>query len=194
MGSSSFAWLGQLVRIVGVSTPYTAWVVQAQAECRADQTDRRLKALEDPIGSLHKDLLDISQRIYEAIRMTGESSIALDPADYGRFGRVLAILEAADHIKGAHTIGSRFTGGLRVISPDFMLYMCSHYEDDNSMAGLIELVDNCERGKSINVQEAMAEMRLPHAVVMAVFQLFEAKGLGFCSKETGSNQYYIGRA
>lgn len=187
-------WLGSIARVAGVSTPYTAWLVQLAAERSAAEFDVRLKSLEDPISTLHVDVPAASEAIYARLRIAESNSIDLDKADYERFSRALAALDANGHIRGKHGVGALYAAGLRVTDPAFILYMCSLFGDTDKLDRLVEIVDGCTRGQSLRAQEVMNETGLPNAVVAAVFKTYEAKGYGMCSQENGLNQAYYGKA
>lgn len=185
-------WLSSIVRVAGVSSPFTAWLVQINAEMNAAQVNARLTKLEDPISTLHEDVAAVSKEIYAQLREAESNSVDLDPVDYERFGRALAVLESNGHISGKHVLGGKYNAGLRVPDPAYILYLCAMYEDADKMDRLVELVDGCRRGQGLHAQEVMAETGLPNAVVAAVFKTYEAKGYGMCSREIGLNQSYIG--
>ena len=75
----------------------------------------------------------------------------------------------------------------------YIMYPCAHYESADWMRKLVEIVDDCWQGHSIRVQEVVAETELPYVVVLALFQISEAKGFGACSQELDLNQAYLGR-
>lgn len=187
-------WLGSIARVAGVSSPFTAWLVQIAAERSVAELDARLKSLEDPISMLHEDVPAASEAIYARLRIAESNSIDLDKADYVRFSRALAVLDANGHISGKHGIGALYAAGLRVTDPAFILYMCSLYEDSDKLDRLVEIVNGCTRGQSLRAQEVMNETGLPNAVVAAVFKTYESKGYGMCSQGIGLNQAYYGKA
>ncbi len=187
-------WLASIAKIAGVSSPFTAWIVQITAERNASQLDTRLKNLEDPISTIHEDVATVSQVIYSRLCDAESNSIDLDKEDYQRFSRPLAALGSFGHVSGEQGLGAMYAAGIRLSDPAFILYMCSLYEDADKMNRLVEMLDGCTRGQNIRAQDLMGRTGLPKAVVTAVFKTFEAKGYGICSKEQGLNQAYIGTA
>lgn len=185
-------WLASIVRVAGVSSPFTAWLVQIDAEISSAEVNSRLKKLEDPISMLHEDIPAVSKVIYSRLQEAESDSIDLDPADYQRFGRALSVLDSSGHVSGRHAIGARYAAGLRVSDPSYILYLCAQFERAERMRKLVEMVESCRRGQSVRAQGVMAETRLPYAVVVAVFQMYEAKGYGMCSREIGLNRAYTG--
>lgn len=86
-------WILSLIRVAGASFPIASSAVQLQAEIDARATQRRLRALEDPLTNLHPDIREISRQIYEAIRATGDRHVKFPEAFHVRYARALALLE-----------------------------------------------------------------------------------------------------
>lgn len=187
-------WIYSLVKVVGVSIPVVASLVQIQAEYDAFKLRERLRKLEDPINELHPQMGDLLEAIYTRLRSSDSSSISLEDPDYERFVRPLALLESRGFIAGEHVIGGSFKHGLRVSDPSFVLYLCALFEDEEKMQLLFDAVDSCSRGKTLRAQEVMDATGLSNPVVYAMFKSFESKGFGLISKEMGLNQSYHGKA
>jgi len=71
--------------------------------------------------------------------------------------------------------------------------LCALEEDKDKMDSLIGVVENCNIGEWLDGNEIRNTIKLPLPVIMAVFNIYEAKGYGVCSKEIGSCKY-LGKA
>lgn len=187
-------WFFSIIRMAGSTSPLTSWLVQLQAELDAGRLEERLSKLEDPISILHQDVPELSRALYEKLKHAEVNNIALDDSAYSRFRRALAALESAGFIRGNHAIGNMFAACLTVSDPSYILYLCARFEDNAKMEKLTRIVDSCGRGQSLRAQDVMKETGLANPIVVAVFKVFEAKGYGMCSRETGLNQMYVGKA
>lgn len=182
-------WFLSLVRIAGASFPVASSLVQLQAEMDSREFDRRLRKLEDPIMTLHPDMPEVSRTIYSRLQGAEANLVQLEPDQYTRFSRALALLEARGFIKGRHTLAQRFGGGLRVTDPSYIVFMAAHCADPGNMAKLVEMVDSCEDGHWLDGHALRAELGLPLPVIQAVFSIYESKGYGICSREIGASKY-----
>jgi len=89
--------------------------------------------------------------------------------------------------------GKSYAAGIRVSDPSYIMYLCALAEDSQKMASLIQEVDECPNGKWLNGKIIQKSLGLPLPVVQAVFDIYETKGYGLCSKEVGASQY-MGKA
>ena len=185
------SWFFSIVRIAGASFPAGASLVQLQAEVDMKSFDTRLKNLEDPISTLHKDVPAVSREIYSKIQGAKTNSISLDDSNYEKFGRALAELKSQGFIRLDTALGKKHPLNLRVADHTYMLYMCSLVEDKSKMEKLFEIVNSC-KSNTLRAQNVMQETSLSYPVVYAMFKVFEAKGYGICSDEIGLNQSYRG--
>lgn len=183
-------WLLTIARIAGTTSPFTAWLVQAEAEIKAKDFQTRLERLEDPFSRLHPDVRELGRILYESIQNTDESRVQLDDTRMQRYARALAILKAAGCIEGTSTVGGGpFYGGIYVTDPSFLLYLCTLYEDSDLMDRFVERVEKTPARTSLRGDELSTEYALPLPIVKAVFQVYERRGLGILSKETGTVNY-----
>jgi hypothetical protein len=186
-------WLMSVARVVGASLPFMPSLIQLQVEIDSAAIQRRLLALEDPISLLHPDIREVSEKLYRELITTGSAQIKFDDALYTRYSRPLAILEAQGFIVGTHAIGARYVDGLWLQDPKYILYLCALYEDQSKMDRLVDLLESCKPGQWLHARDFEADVHLPRPVIKALFQLYEARGLGQCSSEMGAVSY-VGRA
>jgi len=73
------------------------------------------------------------------------------------------------------------------------MYLCALEEESMKMETLLEIVDNCKRGEWLDGKRIQEEIDLPLPVIRAVFDIYESKGYGLCSKEIRACQY-LGKA
>ena len=182
-------WLMPVARIVGASLPFVPSLMQLQAEIDSVAIQRRLLTLEDPISTLHPDIREVSEKLYRELAATGVAKLRFDGAFYTQYSRSLAILEAQGFIAGTHAIGAKYVDGLWVQDPKYVVYLCALYEDQRKMDGLVQLLESCKPGQWLRGEDIEADLQLPRPVIKALFQLYEARGIGNCSKEVGAVSY-----
>lgn len=186
-------WLLSIVRVAGASFPVASSLVQLNSEIESKALLQRVAKLEDPISHLHEQVPVLSRRIYQELKTSNSTSIEFTDGFYKEFSRPLAALESQKFIAGGHAIGKKFAVGLRVVDPSYIMYMCALTEESQKMEALINNVDSCEVGKWINGVEIHKSLEIPLPVVQAVFEIYEAKGYGLCSKTIGESKY-MGKA
>jgi len=172
------SWFFKLIRVAGTSFPVSASLVQLQAELDADKFKTRLENLEDPISSLHEDIVAVSENIFKKFKEEDNVSLDFDEEFYTRYSRVLAILNAKTLISKNDAVGSRIPLGINLIDPSFILYMANMFEDPHKMQELFDIVDRCEIGVSINAKDTGESIGLPKYLIRAVFEIYETKGHG----------------
>ena len=182
-----------VARVVGSSLPFVPSLIQLQAEIDSAAIQRRLLALEDPISLLHPDIREVSEKLYGELVSTGSAKLKFDNPFYVQYSRALAILEAQGFIVGTHAIGARYVDGLWLQDPKYVVYLCALYEDQSKMDRLVDLLESCKPGQWLHARDFEADVQLPRPVIKALFQLYEARGLGQCSREIGAVSY-VGRA
>jgi hypothetical protein len=188
-GYFGMKWLMSVARIIGASFPYCSSLLQLQAEIDSAAVQRRLLVLEDPISQLHPGIREVSEKLYNELSAKGEATLRFDPGFYSQHGKSLAILEAQGFIVGSHAIGARYVDGLWLQDPRYIVYLCSLYEDQGRMDRLVELLEACPPGQWLRGEEIANALQLPRPVVKALFDLYEQRGLGVCSKEIGAILY-----
>jgi hypothetical protein len=124
---------------------------------------------------------------------TGALKLRFDPTFYTQYGRSLAVLEAQGFIVSTHAIGAQYVDGLWVHDPRYVVYLCALYEDQIKMDSLVHLLESCKPGQWLHGKDIEADLQLSRPVINALFQIYEARGLGSCSKEIGAVSY-VGRA
>ncbi|WP_146161632.1 hypothetical protein [Pseudothauera lacus] len=186
-------WLLSIVRVAGASFPVASSLVQLNSEIESKALLQRVAKLEDPISHLHEQVPELSKHIYQKIKETNSNSIEFADNFYKEYSRPLAALESQKFIKGCHAIGKQFAAGLRVVDPSYIMYMCALTEEAQKMEALINKVDSCWVGKWINGVEIHESLNIPLPVAQAVFEIYEDKGYGLCSKTIGEYKY-MGKA
>ncbi len=186
-------WLLSIVRIAGASFPLASSFVQLQSEIDSKSLSARVANLEDPVSHLHDDIPELSRAIYQAIKKEDSTSLSFDEKFYNKYSRSLAVLESQGFLKGRHGLGKRYAAGIRITDPSYIMYLCALEEDCKKMEKLINTVDECTIGSSLNGHEMKKENFLPLPVINAVFEIFESKGYGLRSRSIASS-HYIGQA
>lgn len=184
-------WFYSIVRIAGASFPVASSLVQLQAEIDSKKLLEKVARLEDPISNLHEDIPNVSRQIYKEIKDSNSSKLYFNDDFYRQFSRALAVLESKSYIKGSHALGKSYAAGINLIDPTYIMYLCAIEEDSSKMESLIKIVDDCEIGQWLDGNKI--EIDLPLPVIKAVFEIYESKGFGLCSKTINYCQY-IGKA
>ncbi|HYW35878.1 MAG TPA: hypothetical protein VE868_10760 [Balneolaceae bacterium] len=185
--NKNYDWLITLIKIVGSGMPGSAPFLQALSEVESKEIKERLSKLEDPISNLHPDIPALAQLIYDKLKLENSTGLEFNDKFYQEYSKSLAVLEANNYIKQKKTLGQRYPSGIYVADPFFIMYLCSIAEDEKKMDSLIELVENCEFGKWLDGKKIQLDLPLP--VIRAVFKIYESKGYGICSNETGTCKY-----
>jgi hypothetical protein len=190
LANTEQSWLSTLVRVLGSSFFLTAPLVQLQSDLDSRKTQRILARLDDPISTLHADVRAVSKLIYDLVREYNAKSLDASAEFYERYARVLAILESQGLIQATHGLSQRYAGGFWISNPQYILYMAALFEDPDKMDFLVKYVDQAQRRTWLKGADIAQELGLPVPVVKAVFDVYESKGLGVCSKEVGTANYY----
>ena len=103
------------------------------------------------------------------------------------------MLESRGYIEGKGSINSKYNSRIVVSDPSFIMYLCALEENIEAKESLIETVDKCQVGSHFKGNDLKEKYKLPTPVISAVFEIFEFKGYGICSKGLGGSTY-IGRA
>jgi len=186
-------WLLVIAKVVGASFAGASSLVQLQSEIESNKLSKRVSKLEDPISNIHEDVPELSKELYRALKKEDSTSLSFEESFYTKYSRALASLEAQGYLKGKHAIGKRYAAGIRIKNPLFIMYLCALEEEMSKMETLVDTVNNCKVGEHLRGRKLKETLNLPLPVIEAVFEIFEFKGYGICSKTIGSSSY-IGKA
>lgn len=178
------------VRITGASFPAAASAVQAHGEIEMRGVKARLAALEDPITPLHPDVPALAGVLYDVARGNAGRSGLLDPGAefYERYAKPLALLEGIGQVTATRALSGGVLGGLRPSAP-FMLYMATRCEDPARLAAAVARMESAKRGQWLDGFVIAEEIGIPWIVIAALFDIYEARGLGLRSKLIGTARY-----
>lgn len=185
------SWIVVLAKVVGSSVPFASSAVQFASELGSRDIQARLRRLEDPISALHPDVRELAEIVYRSVEDTDESRVQLTDEQYDSFRRPLAILEAHGHIRGSHSLQQKFIAGFWLTDPTFVLYMCALYEDADIMERLVAFLETTKPSTWIRGKDLAQEYAVPLPVIKALFQMYEARGLGVLSTELGVVNFYL---
>ncbi|MCI5146483.1 MAG: hypothetical protein D3923_13385 [Candidatus Electrothrix sp. AR3] len=184
------SWFYSIIKIAGASFPVASSLVQFQSELDSKEITKQIKKLNDPISGLHVDIPNVSKILYKKITDTNSSYLQeLGNEFYTQYSRSLAILESHKYIKGYHDSGGKYSAGMSVIDPTYIMYMCASNEDQNKMEAIMKVVDECQVDEQLDGRILQKEIGLSLPVIEAVFKIYESKGYGFVSQEIGSSSY-----
>jgi hypothetical protein len=186
-------WFFSIIRIAGASFPVASSFVQLQSEIDSNAMKERINKLSDPISYLHDDVQELSKLIYSELKISDSRNLHFDETIYKKYSRALAVLESNKYIKGYHTNDKSYAADIYLPDPTYIMYLCALAEDSETMEKLVSVVDSCEIGKWLNGKEIKTEIGLPLEVIKAVFEIYESRGYGLCSKTVGAARY-MGKA
>lgn len=190
-------WFTSIIRIAGSSFPLSASLVQLQAEIDHQELLKRLEKLEDPISFLHHDIPEVCKHLYvratESCEYHYQEPLTFEESFYSKYKRALALLEGQNYIDQLCGMGAKVPLQINFEDPTFVLYCAMRIENDNTMSNLIEIVDKCIEGQSLNGYEISKKTGLPVFLLKSVFVVFESKNYGYSPKTLGSCEY-IGTA
>ena len=186
-------WFFSIMRVAGASFPVASSLVQLQSEIDSKALLERVQKLEDPVSFLHDEVPALSKAIYHKLKSQESTKLLFSDEFYSKYSRPLAVLESHGFIKGCHAIEKRYASGIRLCDPSFIMYLCAIAEDKDKMEELLKIVDSCEVGKWLGGNDIRADIELPLPVIKAVFDIYESKGYGLCSKTIGAVRY-LGKA
>ncbi len=182
-------WLMSVDSAVGASFPLMPLLNQLPTELDSAAIQRRLLAQEDSISTLHPDIRELSEKLYQKLVATGSTKLQFDNVFYTQYGRPLAILEKQGFIAGSGTLGAKHTDGF-TLKNEYIIYLCALYEDQGKMDALVQLLESCKPDQRLRAEVIEPELQLSRPVIKVLFQLYEEKGLGKCLKEIGVVHYY----
>ncbi|MEA2039507.1 MAG: hypothetical protein U9N82_06705 [Thermodesulfobacteriota bacterium] len=186
-------WFFSIIRVAGASFPVSSSLVQLQSEIDSKALLERVQKLEDPVSVLHDDVPALAKAIYHKLKSQDSTKLLFDDEFYSKYSRSLAILETQGFIKGRHAVGDKYMSDIRLCDPSFIMYLCAIGEDKSRMEDLLKIVDSCEVGKWLDGKHIKSDIELPLPVIKAVFDIYESKGYGQCSKTIGAVRY-MGKA
>src|SRR5690242_17124029 len=103
-------WYSIMIHMAAQSNPFTAALSAMQAGLDSQDMQHRLRALEDPVSTLHPDIRAVAKALYDEVARTNESYLTQLPRSfYDQYGRPLTLMESVGVVSGQHTIGPRFT-------------------------------------------------------------------------------------
>ncbi len=177
-----------IVRMAWSTNPLTASLVRFQGEPTSRSAQAKLLESDDPLSALHPGVRELSRLVYDSVKAAGKAHVFFDDAFYARHERALSLLVARGYITTTATGTQRFYGGLRC-SAHYLTYMCALYEDPEKMDRLADVMDACEKGRTLDSSVVARQVELPLPVVNAAFEGYEANGWGVCSKTIGEVRY-----
>ena len=174
-------WFYKFIRVVGAANPVSAMLNQLQAELDSEEFHKRIRKFEDPVSHLHRDVPKISELIYSELTLRDSVNLSFGDDFYEKYGRVLAMLETKSFLSVERAAGHRMPIGVNLTEPSYIAYMCALVEDRQKMEGLIELLEKCEAGRTLNAESLSEEIGLAKYVIRAFFQIYASNGFGYCS-------------
>ena len=74
---------------------------------------------------------------------------------------------------------SKYPLGINLANPGYILYMAAHFENAEKMEDIVQIINTCPSGKTLNAETLSVEKGLPKYVIRAVFKLY----LKFCKMQ-----------
>lgn len=182
-------WLSTLLKVAGSQIPYLSAVVQWQSEHEMQQLDKRVRKLEDPISTMHEDVLAVTAEIHKSISEDDDLNLTITDEFYLRYERCFSVLHKRGLIECSWALNRTAPVAIRVVSPQYLLYICAKYEPESKMNAIVEALENCRRGEALSGHELNGKTGLPVTFINAFFSIYEQMGYGFCSRSIGESSY-----
>jgi len=176
-----------LLRIVAACTPLGSMGNQLRAEIKEEESNRKLAFIDDPIGSIHEDVPELSEIIYKQIQPETEHTtvnIQLDDEQHQKYSVAIKQLESADLL---HSNAVQFR--LNKLSHTYIMYMANKFDNFTKLKLLSRDIKNCPSGKWLNGRELAREAQLPLPVVHACLKKHESDGHGMMSQTMNESRY-----
>lgn len=183
------SWFVKSLKMLGVTTPLTAPLVQLASDCENDQMKNDIDKLLDPITNLHPDIKSLSEELYKQLMEVDEKMLLMNDDFFHRYLRPLSLLEAQGAIKFRKNVNKSVPQGLFLIDPGFVLYLCRLFADAKAMQALFNKIESCKKGDWLYRNKLKEDTGLPSVVIEQVFSLYEAKGYGLLSGPVGQVRY-----
>ncbi|MDI6786028.1 MAG: hypothetical protein QMD92_04890 [bacterium] len=100
-------WFFSVIRVAGASFPVASSFVQLQSEIDSKSLLERVEKLEDPVSSLHADVLTLSKSIYHELKSQESINLSFSDEFYSQYSRPLAVLKSRGYIKESEDISKR---------------------------------------------------------------------------------------
>jgi hypothetical protein len=186
-------WFFSVIRVAGASFPVASSFVQLQSEIDSKSLLRRVEKLEDPVSHLHDDIPKLSKLIYHELKSKDSPYLSFSNEFYSQYSKPLALLDSKGYIKMKYHRSEKYQSRIELCDPSFIMYLCSIAEDRSKMEKLVNIVESCEVGKWLDGKVIKSDLDLPLQVIKAVFDIYESKGYGLCSRAQGVVNY-MGKA
>jgi hypothetical protein len=190
MGNSTDWFLG-ILRMVAVAdnNPVAAFFVQLLSEIDSHRADNRLQKLEEDIqrmknpisflNELDEDMENLSKEIYKEMSSKDDDYFRFpDDKFYSKFKAPLEILHKKGLIELQRAYKTSKSPGIEKTSPEYIIYICTFCEDQDKMARLTEIIDNCKEQETLHSGKLKREIGLPELVIKAMFKTYENSGRG----------------
>ncbi len=134
------------------------------------------------LSFLHEDVPELSKKIYESLSKNDSVNLEFEQSFYEKYERPLAVLENKKLIsKQPPIIGSKIPLQINLTDPTYIIYMALLKEGHEKMQNIKNIVENCEKGKTLHAVKLAGEVGLSKYVIRAIFQIYKEKGYGYCS-------------
>lgn len=184
--------IAALFRVLASCNPLGSMGNQLRAEINEDKLNEKLAPLDDPIGTIHEDVPELSEIIYEQIQSETEHttvSIQLDDEQYQKYSVALKRLESAGLLHRNVVLARTAPISLDKLSHTYIMYMANKFDDFTKLKLLSRDIKNCPSGKWLNGRELASEVQLPLPVVHACLKKHETDGHGIMSQSMNESRY-----
>ncbi|EPU4643932.1 hypothetical protein ACVXAM_003841 [Vibrio parahaemolyticus] len=178
---SELDWIIKLGSVVGASFQFAPNFIQLKAEIESYQLEKRLKVLEDPISSIDQDVVELSKLFYSDMKKSNDHHLDFSE-EYKSYERTINLLNGAGYIDKNSVI-------IEFKNPIYVLYMAGWSESDRVLSEIVGYIDGCESGVSISLKDMRTSFDVPDKLILALFELYENKGLGFYNICVGHESY-----
>ncbi len=178
---NEFDWFIKLGNVVGAYFPFTSSFIQLKAEIGSHLLEKRLKVLEDPISSIAPNIVELSRLFYSDMKKCNDHFLDFSE-DYKSYERTIYLLGGAGYIDQTDIV-------IEFNNPIYVIYMAGWSESDHVLSELVGYIDSCESGVTISLENIKTSFDVPDKLILAIFELYAAKGLGFYDTTISHESY-----
>lgn len=192
--SNELEWLKSLLKI-GVtffSSDSISAVMQAANEVEGNSIESRINKLEDPIGSLHVDMIATCKFLYHALYRPHQNSlcISMNKNVFEKYSKPLSLLKGHGYLEFSNSAASAYPSDITLNNPFLIVYAAAVSGVNDKLNKITEKMDSVVRGQTLKGQIIAEKEEISIFVVDAFFKIWEEKGLGYCSRSVGEYRYH----
>lgn len=179
------------LRSVSASVPIAASIAQWWSEMEADNIQKEVERLKNPIPYSHPKAIELLRIFSKKIEENKVKYVYFDIDDELKpFIDLLNLWEKQNLIEGRHALGRRWIG-LSILSPILIITVCDTVHGEATTKQLIDSTLDIikEKRGGTNGRDIANKLKVSLVYIDALFSIFESEGKGVKS-ESISRSYF----